>query len=515
MNRWSWPARCCLVAALGGVAWLVLRGPAATALRRTPASSPLAPGLPGATPAPAAATGMDAASEPLRLPGGGVGLRWLALGGGATPEMNSVSIEQDIGLAARALRGAGLILFAGGPNARDVQVLDARPRGDPLLRELAALLAPRGGRESSYRRSTLPVAAAASLEHVRQAVTQLASLAGEPLTVYLAGHGEQGEHARDNWMALWGGSELRVSELAEWLDGARRTVRVVVTTCFGGGFAELAFAAAKPAAGAAPAARCGFFATPPDLPATGCDPNPDRAVQDGYALHFFHALLGQDRDGRSLPLATLDLDRDGRISLLEAHTRVNLASRAADVPTTTSERWLDQVAPRQGPGRAIALPEQQAVVAALSTQTGVPARARAAHAALEALERAIDNARARRDEASADEERRAALVIAHLLARWPVLDDPWHPDFPLLVQREGRAIAAYLARSAEHQHYQRARRALDEAEDAYWQLREQAAPIERLTRALDYLERAARLRARGGRAWTTFERLRACERGLP
>jgi len=519
MTRWRWPAWLLIAGAAGGSAWLADRHPLATpsgrlacasSVRRTAlrpdATSPTGQPDPG-----------DAASW--RLATSGAELRWLALGGGATPEMNSVSIEQDIGLAAQALRGKGLILFAGGPGARDVQVLDqardANPRGDPLLGELAALLDPRGGRDSSYRRSTLAVAAASSLEHARQAVTQLASAAGPPLTIYLAGHGEQGEHARDNWMALWGASELHVSDLAGWLDDARRTVRVVVTTCFGGGFAELAFAAAQVERGAPPVTRCGFFATPADLPATGCDPNPDRAAQDGYALHFFNALLGRDRDGGALPLAALDLDRDGRISLLEAHTRVNLASHAADVPTTTSERWLGAMAPRRGPRRLTVLPEQGAVVNALSARTGVPPQARAAHAALEALERQIDATRDQRDQTSADEERAAAAVVARLLARWPVLDDPWHPDFAALLKQERRAIATYLERSPEYRRYQEARREVDEAQDAYWKLREQAAPIERLTRALDYLEGAARLRAAGGRAWRAFEQLRACERGEP
>ncbi|MBK8480927.1 MAG: hypothetical protein IPL40_07095 [Proteobacteria bacterium] len=524
ITRWRALARLLVGLALTGSVWSACPERRA-APRRVPRSRPVAdapaPRAPLAA-APSAPTGSAGGGEGEAAGAFGSGLdrqgkplRWLALGGGATPEMNPVSIEQDIALAAQALGGRGLILFAGGRGARDVQVLDPSPRGDPLLRQLAALFDPRGGRESSYRRSSLPIAAAASFEHARQAVTRLAGLEGEALTLYLAGHGEQGEHPRDNFLALWGGSELRVSDLADWLERARRSVRVVVTTCFGGGFAELAFAAARAERGAPAGLRCGFFATPADLPATGCDPNPDRAAQDGYALHFFNALRGRDRDGRALDLDALDLDADGRISLLEAHTRVNLASPSADVPTTTSERWLAAVAPRRGRRRSVVLPEQEAVVAVLSARTGLPPEARQAHAALHALERQVDAAREQRERAGAAEEQAAAAVIARLLGRWPVLDDAWHPDFGALLRQERAAIAAYLARSAEYRHYQQAGQALEAAQDAYWQLREQAAPVERLTRALDYRERAARLHAAKGGAWRAFERLRDCERGAP
>jgi hypothetical protein len=42
-----------------------------------------------------------------------------------------------------------------------------------------------------------------------------------------------------------------------------------------------------------------------------------------------------------------------------------------------------------------------------------------------------------------------------------------------------------------------------------------AAPLERLVRALETLELAARLRAQGGRRWLRYQALLACERGLP
>ena len=85
------------------------------------------------------------------------------------------------------------------------------------------------------------------------------------------------------------------------------------TTGFSGGLGELVFVAGDETQGPSTATRCGVFAAPWDLEATGCDPNPDRAAQESYALHLLHALRGEDREGHALPKPQLDLDGDGTI----------------------------------------------------------------------------------------------------------------------------------------------------------------------------------------------------------
>src|SRR4029077_2773259 len=101
--------------------------------------------------------------------------------------------------------------------------------------------------------------------------------------------------------------------------------------------------------GPAGSVRCGLFASTWDREASGCDPDPDRREQESYPLHFLHALRAEDRDGHPLNRDDLDLDHDGTISLLEAHTRARIMDASIDVPTTTSERWLRGVAPASGP----------------------------------------------------------------------------------------------------------------------------------------------------------------------
>src|SRR4051812_10377583 len=52
---------------------------------------------------------------PPRVPEGP--LRYLLIGGGATPESTEVSLEQDITLVQRTLSGPGRVLFAGGKDS--------------------------------------------------------------------------------------------------------------------------------------------------------------------------------------------------------------------------------------------------------------------------------------------------------------------------------------------------------------------------------------------------------------
>src|SRR5690606_5691260 len=159
-----------------------------------------------------------------------------------------------------------------------------------------------------------------------------------------------------------------------------------------------------------------------DLPASGCDPNPDRAAQEGYGLHFLHALRGEDRYGRPLGAEHIDFDGDGRISLLEAHTRVRIASAGGEVPVTTSERWLREVTADldpDGPRAAFDLPEERAVITALGEATGLGANLDRVTFEIDVLETRMGDVRLLRDEAAAGEEAAFADVSGEMLSRWP------------------------------------------------------------------------------------------------
>ena len=439
--------------------------------------------------------------------------RWIAIGGGAEPETNQVSLEQDVALARAMLGSGGRILFAGGSGTYGVQVLDGERGADSLLARLGDLFDPRGGRDARYRPTTLPADGPATIERVEREIVRAARMPGDPLLLYFATHGEGGDSARGDRMFLWGGTELGVARLAELLDGAAaRRVVVVSTACYSGGFAELAFAGADPANGAAAADHCGLFASQWNEQSSGCDPNPDRRVQESYGIHFLHALRGQDRDGKPSP--AIDLDGDGAVSLLEAHTHARIASRSFDVPTSTSERWLRQVAPESGAGRRVALPEEDAVVDALGRRldaAGEPT----VRARLTAMDRRLDRLEERLDDADRREAESFAGLRIALLERWPVLDDPWHPDFASTLRDKESEIEKFLGRSPAATAERQAIAELDRQQVRYDELRATAAVHRRLLRAYENRALAARLAAAGGPDWDQYERLLACERTIP
>jgi hypothetical protein len=365
-------------------------------------------------------------------------LRFLAVGGGPTPESNEVSLEQDIDLVRRSLPEPGLVLFAGGSNAESVRELDPTPKGDAVKAALGELVAPRIGRSSRYRAPRFR-AERATLENVERALASALSQAGPPLLMHVAGHGEQGQEARGNVVVLWGGRALSVGHLAELHEQHTRGLRLVATSCFSGGFADLAFEHADAGSGqSARVPRCGLFAGTWDRETSGCDPNPDRRAQESYGLHFVHALSGKRKDGAALELAQADFDQDGRLGLLDAHTWASIEAVSFDVPTTTSERWLRHVNAGSAPIDAKLLPEAAALTRQLGNalnlrdENAVAQRWSVLTAQLEELGMLLDRA---------DEELalREAAHATLLLEQWPVLDDPFHPDFEPTFAARSRA----------------------------------------------------------------------------
>lgn len=439
-------------------------------------------------------------------------VRWIAAAGGQVPELNQVSLEQDLALAAKTFGGPGTVLFAAGPGAPVVQILaQPRPSDDPATR-LADLFAPRGGRDATYRVPELDVDGPATARSVSAAIEAATRQPGPPLLVYLGGHGNRGPTDAESAVGLWGQSKLDAIDLAALLRDTKRPVQLVATTCFSGGLAELAFADANAEAGPFPAEVCGLFAAPHDLEASGCDPNPDRAAQEGFGLHFLRALAGEAKDGTPVPMEEIDFDGNGSVGAREAHAYVRIHSAAFDVPTSISERWLEAVAPGPGAPRGeVDLPEENAVIAALSRKLALVDEVERARVRLRDIEAKIETLGESLARAQENEDLAYRAAAADVLARWPVLDDPWHPEFATSLARNIDALREHFASAETYAAYVAARDEVDRLSTQIFDLRAKAAPYERLARSLEYRRRAARLAAQGGPEWERFERLRRCE----
>jgi hypothetical protein len=444
---------------------------------------------------------------------------WIAIGGGAEPTSSQVSLEQDLALAREVLGPSrGVVLHAGGRGGASVmESADAELLGDTFVERLGALFDPRESRASTYRESAIEPAGPSTYEALDAALT-LALLAPEgspPLVLYVNGHGEPGELPRESLVRLWGGFPLIAEDLALRLDDAARPTRVVVTACYSGGFDALAFRNGDPNEGAAPGDRCGLFATTPDRLASGCDPNPDRAAQESFALHFLHALAGEDARGRPLPASEIDFDADGLITLYEAHARARIAARSIDVPTTTSERWLREkadggplAAPRASsrdtwPTEAVVV-ERLGRVLELADEAAARARLAELEAEAESLDAELDEAEAVLDEAW------AKLRIL-LLTRWPILDDAFDPRFLPTVARDRGEIEHLLDTAPEALAYAGAQSSVDALTRAVDASDETIARVTRLVRAHENIALLTLLRRAGGPDVEVFEKLRACE----
>ncbi|HEX3596132.1 MAG TPA: hypothetical protein VHU80_13570 [Polyangiaceae bacterium] len=476
---------------------------------------------PGAPAASALSTGSSAGAPPSAIvanaapararPSGP--LRFVAIGGGATPESTEISLEQDIELVAGTLPLPGTVLFAGGSGSLSVREANPRPHGDSVLLALGDLFHPRAGRQSRYGAVRLD-AARASVENVEATLGAALSSGEGPLLLYIAAHGDQGEAPRDNLVALWGGQPLTVARLAELHEQHPRPLRLVVTSCFSGGFGELAFEHADERKGPSHALRCGVFAGPWDRETSGCDPNPDRKAQESYGLHFIHALAGKDRDGHPLPESSVDFNHDGKVGLLDAHTRARIAAMSLDVPTTTSERFLRSAEHGSAAVDRAVLPEDAAVVDALGAALGLKDEA-----AVEKRWNELDAHMTRLDDALNDAQSVLAVkestLGSRLLERWPMLDDAFHPDFAETFRKNRDAIAEVLEHSPEALARAKAREEVDGADEELSGLEVEEARLLRLRRAYETLHLAAALLHKGGPAARYYSALLGCERAAP
>jgi hypothetical protein len=184
-----------------------------------------------------------------------------------------------------------------------------------------------------------------------------------------------------------------------------------------------------------------------------------------------------------------------------------------DLPTTTSERWLRAVESGTAPIVAELVPEDAAVTERLGAALGVPTEADA-----ERRWQDLDQEIATLDQKLQDLEQSLGQVedelATTLLDAWPFIDDPFHPQFEAVFQRDEAAIGETILRSRTALERKSLRATLERAYDAFDRLVVREARVLRVLRAYETLHKAAALHRRGGAAARTYEQLLQCERAV-
>ena len=439
---------------------------------------------------------------------------FLVVGGGDSPTNNQVSLEKDVIFFQRLLvdrqAPAADVLFGDGDsNARDLQFIPSAqtPRLNVLLSELF------GGEQDvafHYRRHQLSGVRGASNrkgldEWFNSVGKNLAD--GDRLFIYFTGHGGSGAPPRNTTMSMWCEPPMHVLEFSGLLDRLSPKLQVVMfmVQCHSGGFASTLFKDGKVGGALSPARRCGFFATTYDRNAAGCTPDTVEDDYEDYSTYFFAALDGKTRTGKLLDF-TADFDGDGHVSFAEAHAYAVLHSDTIDIPNTTSDALLRQFSKTSGKelvhpqapyaqlmSRATSL--QRIVADGLCKQLKLTTENRYDEARrladlVEAERRSVEKERGQK---SGEADQIGNRIRRRLEQRWPELGNPWHPDLPEVLKREGPEIVQAIEGDTDYAQWTLHGHDIDRLFDRSLDLERRWVKCQRLERQLETIALAANL----------------------
>ena len=161
------------------------------------------------------------------------------------------------------------------------------------------------------------------------------------------------------------------------------------------------------------------------------------------------------------------------------------------------------------------LPEDAAVIERLGAALGLTSE----QAVLSSAGRSSTKSSTRSTTASTTPRtrwrRREAEETTLLLESWPMLDDPFHPDFEPTFQRSRGAIENILQNSPQARARSRASERARLLYDQLGRIGVEEARVLRVKRAYETLHKASALLKKGGAAARYYASLLACERGVP
>jgi len=264
---------------------------------------------------------------------------FLVFAGGGDRYSNEIALEKNVLYFQRTLKNLGFnplfasTFFAGGNNEEaTIRYLDAWGNEKFKAPEIPYLQGP------ATRRNLQNWFNETARENVNR-----------PLFFYFTGHGIKNEEdSNNNYLLMWKNKLVSVQKLSQMLDKLPPETPVVtmMAQCFSGSFANIIYRGGDPDKPVALKSRCGFFATIKTLPSVGCTPEVNEADYEDYSSSFFAGLSGINRIGEKV--ASADYNRDGKVSYAEAHAFAKVDNKTIDLPVSTSEVWLQEMAGKSG-----------------------------------------------------------------------------------------------------------------------------------------------------------------------
>lgn len=282
------------------------------------------------------------------------------VGGGYDLKSSQAQIEKNVIWAAEAIEKAPLnnggkryldIFFTDGDAAsKDVKVWRPVDEDQSLLQPLAMIYDSGYDNGVEYRNHKIAKVrgstARSELEPILSKDFANLKKGDRGLFIFNGHGGFDKQDTANNTFQLWNNSSFKVNEFAGLLDKVDNSVpmRFVFTQCYSGGFERLVHPKTADSIDLVSAPRCGFFAEAADRKAEGCSSGINTADYRDYSTYFFAALSGKTRQGDALP-ENPDRNKDGEVSLYEAHLYTLAQAHSTDLPRSTSEVYLERWQP--------------------------------------------------------------------------------------------------------------------------------------------------------------------------
>lgn len=434
----------------------------------------------------------------------------IVFGGGWGAEGTQASIETHV-LALKsafAQKQLEVVLFASGdPNVRDVQINDDQEREASAL--LGMIFDRRDHLAVDYRTAQIPGARPASKRTLIDAIASAANNT-HGTAVFGAGHGTPESKEERAAIELFGVDQsLKVDALASALDLMKRSgpLAFVLGHCHSGAFADISHRNADPKDRLAEPARCVLAAVPADRQAAGCSAD----VADPSARAYM-ALIAE-----AFTQPSADADKNGRISLAEAHTHARIYDRTIDLPVTSSEMFLARSLGKLPAPSTIALnrllpnarvTEKRVLLELRPEKNSTPASvSHTIDQHLAILERLDDELDAL-DEAYEATRRK---LLDELLRHYPELANPYHAESRRLLAGDAPELVAFLKSKRELLELDARQAAITTKEIERFELEKKNARLERWMRAAVTVAAEAQLRKQKKREAKLFDQLVACE----